>query len=352
MVRVREFVLYGVQFSDGDEVERIRWSLYEDPYELDALWRLATKARVAIYAFTEAGVNVAFGVGEAKASPPELSGIMKGAIAYPFRRDGVEQGVSEEADKLLQDLNDGSLSAETGCFIEISPPAEWAEVMNHFISNDASRGLVSLFDKDEGGQQEGLAHWLLDSLEPDGISRSPEVHEQGNVRELTDVLLTYPKGPFLIESKALSILARPDLPQRSKLARQVVGHVKKAARQLLGANKAIRKGLVITDSKGTLIEVERTQPAHLIILIPDLTLLADSDEDFMPLYIDVMEASGGFLHILDPTELLRVVQAARAIVAAGKAVTPMMALDFYLIKRTEHLIEAGHPSFDVLLRIE
>jgi hypothetical protein len=223
-------------------------------------------------------------------------------------------------------------------------------VKNFFVSSDTSRGLVWLFDKDEGGQQEALALWLLDSLEPDRAVRSPQIHEGSRVRELTDVLLTYPKGAFLVESKTLGILGRPDLPRRSRLAEQVVGHIKKATRQLLGANQGIRQGLAITDNSGRLIRVDRIQPAHLIVLIPDLPLLELSSEDWIPLYKEVMERSRGFLHILDPKELLRIVQAARTIAAPSKVLTPMMAFDSMLIQRTEHLVKIGHPSFNVLLR--
>ena len=71
-----------------------------------------------------------------------------------------------------------------------------------------------------------------------------------------------------------------------------------------------------------MIKVDRIRPAHLIILIPDLSLLKLSDEEWMPLYQEVMKASGGFLRLLDPVELLRLVQAGRAIAKAGKVITP------------------------------
>jgi hypothetical protein len=92
--------------------------------------------------------------------------------------------------------------------------------------------------------------------------------------------------------------------------------------------------------------------AHLIILIPELSLLSVSTENLMPLYQEVMQASGGFLHILDPVELLRMVQAARAIAKAGKTITPIMAFDYYLMRRAERVIEVGHPNVAQLLRME
>jgi hypothetical protein len=352
VVRVREFLLYGLQFADGDEVEPIRWSLYEETYEIEAIRRLANQTRICISVFTEIAVNVSFGVGVSEPAPAALSTLIEGVTPYPFRREGVEESVAQEADELLLGLVEGTLPQEKGCFIDVSPPADWSPVTNHLIADDASRWLISLFDTDEGGQQEALAHWLSHQLDPDGVTRSPQVHEGKAVRELTDILLTYPEGPVLIESKALSILTREALPPRSKLAAQVVKHAKKAAGQLLGANKGIRRGLAITDREGRMIKVERIRPAHLIILIPELSLLSVCAEDLMPLYQEVMQASGGFLHILDPVELLRMVQAARAISKAGKTTTPMMAFDHYLIRRAERVIEVGHPNIAQLLRME
>jgi hypothetical protein len=72
----------------------------------------------------------------------------------------------------------------------------------------------------------------------------------------------------------------------------------------------------------------------------------------MRIYHEGMETSGRFLHILDPTELFRVVQSAGAVAKTGKAVTPMMALDYYRIQRVRYVVDAGYPDIDdVLFRI-
>lgn len=352
ILRIGTFLLYGLQFADGDQEERIRWSLYEESHEIESLRSLVTETPLCIYVFTEVAVNIAFGTSVVHPPPGEFPVLLGSATPYPFRPDGVEERIAQVANEKMARLVDGTLPADEGCFVSISPPSDWNPVRNYLITNNASQSLVSLFDEDEGGQQESLAHWLSDNLDPDGAVRSPQVHSGQEIRELTDILLTYREGVFLIESKALSILSRTDLPTRSKLAANVVKHVRKAARQLVGASNSIRKGLAVTDSKGALIKVERSRPAHLIILIPDLELLRMSDEDWMSIYYEAMKASGGFLNILDPAELLRVAQAADSIAKRSKKITPMMALDYYLQQRTRHVIEVGHPDVNVLLRFD
>ena len=64
---------------------------------------------------------------------------------------------------------------------------------------------------DEGAGQEVNAWHLLESIFPEGVVRSPLVTEGSKERELTDILCYYAhdnlKGLFLVESKALSVLA-------------------------------------------------------------------------------------------------------------------------------------------------
>jgi hypothetical protein len=87
-------------------------------------------------------------------------------------------------------------------------------------------------------------------------------------------------------------------------------------------------------------------------LIPELSLLAGRGEVGIPFFQTVMQNTRGFLHILDPSELLRIVQAASMISARGKTTTSMMAFDHWLMKRAEHFVEIGHPYFHVLLRFD
>jgi len=58
----------------------------------------------------------------------------------------------------------------------------------------------------------------------------------------------------------------------------------------------------------------------------------------------------GYLHILDPAELLRVVQAAEMIFEDSEHLTKMMAFDWYLMERAKISIKSPTPYFAVLFR--
>ena len=352
VMRVRGHLLYGLLFNDGNSEDAVRWSLFEEPHELESLRALSSQIGMRLAVFNEAAVCVATSDCTVNNAPASLISLCQGVKPYPFRRDGVDTDTTDEANSRLEQLLKGTLSPSDGIFIDILPPTTWAPIKNHFITNNAASGLVSLFDADEGGQQEALAHWLLDELSPEGAIRSAQVDERGNVRELTDILLTHRYGNVLFESKALSLLSRPTLPPRDRLAQQTVSHVSKAARQLAGAARNITAGLCIMDGDRNVIKVDRAQPPHLVILIPELSLLAGREDVGLPFFQSVMRNTKGFLHILDPSELLRIVQAASMIASRGKTTTPMMAFDYWLIKRAEHLVETGHPYFNVLLRFD
>jgi hypothetical protein len=352
VIRVHEFLLYGVLFNDGDTDEAVRWSLYEKPHEIETLCVLSTHSRVRLVVFNEAAVCTTSGDCTVSSAPAAVSSLCEGVKPCPFSRSGVDAETTQEANDQLGKLIAGTLPPGEGIVLDLLPPSEWAQVNSHFITNSAASGFISLFDNNEGAQQEALAHWLLGELAPDGIFRSPQVDERGKLRELTDMLLTHRYGNILFESKALSLLLRPDLPPRARLAQQTIGHVRKAARQLAGAARNIAAGLCIMDRDGNVVRVDRDQPPHLVILIPDLTLLAESDEVGIPFYRSFMKDTNGFLHILDPCELLRIVQAGSMIAARGQETTPMMGLDYWLLQRAEHFMKCGHPAFHVLLRFD
>jgi len=164
-------------------------------------------------------------------------------------------------------------------------------------------------------------------------------------------LLSYKFGATLIESKTLSILARERLPDRTKLKRDVAGHIKKAFTQLRGAVRALRSDVPVTNLKGDMLVVERRHPAHAIVLIPDLELIEDDGTYGIDFIRDFMKETASIPHLLDISELLRVVQAAEMIVARSNAVTPMMAFDRYLMERVEQAFDAGTLCIEVLARI-
>lgn len=146
------------------------------------------------------------------------------------------------------------------------------------------------------------------------------------------------------------MLTRDNLPYRDKLTSDLVKHVSKARNQLAGGIKNLRRGLLVTDSAGTHLEIEREKPVHAIILVPDLSLLQDASEFGTEFIYEFMRATGGYLHILDPAELLRVVQAAGMIARDSDTLSEMMAFDWYLMERAKRAVRNTTPYFAVLFR--
>lgn len=170
------------------------------------------------------------------------------------------------------------------------------------------------------------------------------------MRELTDILLSHWAGAVLIESKTLSILARSRLPDRSKLIRDVAGHVEKAFNQLQGGIRQLRAGAALTRKDGLPIDVEREKPPHAIVLIPDLDLIDDPSAYGLKFITDFVRATSAIPHLLDLSELLRVVQAAEMIALRSEEATIMEAFDCYLMERAERAMKAGTLRIEVLLR--
>jgi hypothetical protein len=67
-------------------------------------------------------------------------------------------------------------------------------------------------------------------------------------------------------------------------------------------------------------------------------------------YSRIHESIGRIRHILDVSELLRIVQAAEMIAARGVQTTPMMAFDYYLLERVKKTLDAKTLCIEVLFR--
>lgn len=74
---------------------------------------------------------------------------------------------------------------------------------------------------------------------------------------------------------------------------------------------------------------------HAIVLIPEFSLIENQAQYGRTFIADFMEATGGFIHLPDVPELLRVVQAAEILSRRDSKVTPLMAFDYYLLERVE-----------------
>jgi hypothetical protein len=338
-------LLYGLRVLDDIKHPAFIWSVAESADEFRALRALSSGREGYLFLFNEAAVNVAWAPWTASGDTATLSKIA--TVAKIADHDPHHGSLHDFIENLFgRDSNSlRYISSELGLL-------PWTELQATYITNSLTESSLLLFADDEGSQQEELCHWLTDTLQPKGVWRSPQLVTETKRRELTDFLLSHSYGAFLVESKALALLQRKPLPDRAELICHIVKHVAKAVRQLGGAIRNIRAGQRITDAAGAELEIERVNPPHAIILVPDLNLLHDELSLGRPLLTTFMAKHHSFLHILDPIQLFRVAQAAHMIAARGEKATVIEALDCYLMRRFEHALESEGPDFDVILRIE
>jgi len=347
LARVSGRLLYAFTAYDDPSKPAMLWSVVENEAEVAALQGLVSDEPSSIFLFNELALNVAWST--VKASfPSEVNGWINtatlGKVDY--------MAIAKKADDLLERALKGTTNPDELLSAEIVFINKWHAVFNHFITSHGCDSPVDLFSRDEGGQQEQLAVWLTDSLHPRGVHRSPQIPKGNGTRELTDILISHEYGALLIESKALTVFNRNTLPDRAKLAKDISQHVEKAVRQLRGSIRRLKDGAPVTTQAGSSIDVEWSKPAHAIILIPEFDLIENRKNYGLAFIADFMEATGGFIHLLDLAELLRVVQAAEMISRGSEQVTPLMALDYYLMERAERTHNAGTLCIQVLLRMQ
>ncbi len=339
-------LLYALKVCDDGDDGGILWSVTEREEELCGIRGLARGEPLVAFLFNELAVNVAW-------LDLPVSNALDRLLTWA---DDAALGRVDHAAMLatvkpmIERLDRSDTTIDDWLVLEIGGKSDWNAVHNHFITAGASSSLIHLFDDDEGNQQEQLGIWLTDNLHPLGVHNSPQIPKGNGTRELTDILLSHEFGAILIESKTLSVLAREQLPDRAKLKRDVAAHIDKAFNQLRGAIRKLKANVPVTSLKGETLIVERERPAHAIVLIPDLDLVEDRATYGVGFMRNFMEATGGLPHLLDISELLRVVQAAEMIAALSKTTTPMMAFDYYLTRRAENAIDAGTLCVEMLLR--
>jgi len=337
-------LLYGLLIFDDPAGPALLWSIMERAEEQQALFRLAEGENCQVFLFNELAINVAW-----TAIPLNLSSSRLGSLAASAGLGKIDHStMGATLDHVISRARKGDATDPELMVVDIPLVTDWRMVKNTLITNQALASHLDQFDLDEGRQQEKLITWLTDNLKPSVSIDQPQVQRGKKLRELTDALLSYPLGTFIFESKALALLNRPMLPDRATLSKNILGHINKAAGQLKGAVRQLKAAADIMDEAGKVWPVERTHPIHGIILIPDLRLLPEKfGAEIMS---DFMAATGGYIHILDPSELLRIIQTTEEFVrrSESQTITPMMAFDSRLMVRAEHCIEAGSLNVEIL----
>lgn len=340
-------LVYALTIYDDVLKPVMLWSVVESEAEVKALKKLVAGEACPIFLFNELALNVAWATFHANFD----AGLQDWVSSATLGKVNYDE-IAEQVNDFLEQVFRGSTAANKLYSADIALIEPWMPVRNHFITSHATDSPIDLFNPDEGAQQEQLAVWLTDNLQPLGVHHSPQIPKGNGRRELTDILISYGHGAFLVESKTIAILNRETLPDRATLTKDVSQHVSKAVRQLQGAIRRIKNGAPVTTLAGAPIDVEKSWPMHAIVLIPELSLIEKKYCYGSEFIADFMGTTGGFIHLLDLAELLRVVQAAEMISDRGTEITPLMAFDYCLMERAQQARDAGTLCIRVLLRFQ
>lgn len=341
-------LLYGVKINDDPSSPSLIWSILENENEIKALTDMANRKKCKIHLFNELAVNVVSNQLYIS-MPPFFDDYMSNILIETIYDHNI---FIQKVTKIFDQLVKGNINNNDIFQINLNIASPWEAIKAHYVTNSISHSTIDLFNFDEGNQQEHLAIWLTDNLQPSGAHHSPQIIKKNLPRELIDVLLSYEYGSFLIESKTLTVFNQELLPSQTKLAKNITKHIKKAISQLKGAIKQLKNEVTVMKANGEEIIVERSKPMHAIVLLPDLGLIQEDISYKSDLIQDFLQDAGGFIHFLDIAELLRVVQAAEMIASMNQKTTPMMAFDYYLMERVKKCQEVGKLNIEVLLRVE
>jgi len=337
---------YALYVEDDPDNGAFLWSVLANGDEVAAINDLSTHNNCAIYLFNEACTNCAWASATIKIDGSAL------ALANNSPCDDPNPSLySSEISSILDRVGSGSANNVIRSGVSIT--TDWKPLSSTFILNGVRSAALNLLVDNEGTHQEQLAHALLGDLSPKGAYLNTMLHDPSGNKEFMDVVLTHEYGTILLESKSLSIFEqRTALPPRSKLTKNIKKAVNKAFKQLTGAARTLSKDITVFNESGEPIELERNQPIHAIILVPDLALLANDSQEWFASIAAFMKKTGGFLHILDTVQLFRMSQAASMISKAAEKSTPMMAFHFYLMERAKAVSKSGSIDFDMVLLLQ
>lgn len=220
---------YAVAIPDDPDDYAYVWSMIENDDEITALHTLLDGSPCSLHLFNEIAINVA-------STTAQFDGDLA-AVARELRTGGhIQKGAQPQkvptADVVdgINALHRGTGERHCGWRLNAELNQTWDHATTFYYSNGHTSTFLSLFDANDGAQQEALCLWLTDAFAPQGAHLNPVVTREqgGQSRELCDVLLTFEGYSFVIESKALAVLTRPKVPTRNELRGDVVRHVGKA----------------------------------------------------------------------------------------------------------------------------
>lgn len=341
---------YAVSIPDDPRDPAYAWSTIDTDDEVAALRALLHGKRGTLDLFNEIAVNVASTIVHFEGVALVERELADGQRLTKTTPPGIPKARVLDA----IDAMHGGTQEQSGWRLTATLGERWSHPTTWYYSNGNTASFLSLVDSDDGSQQESLCLWLTDAFAPQGAYLNPQVTAgpAARTRELCDVLLTSAGHTVLVESKALAVLTRRRLPTRDELHGDVVKHIQKAAKQVSGAARYLRMGHRVTDQRGQNVAVDRDKPLHLIVLIPDLTMLSAADNLGREFLAEQILKHECYFHVLDPTQLLRLVQAATTVARCRPRISEIDALNWCLVKRLERALDHDSPAFDMIFRFD
>ncbi len=211
----------------------------------------------------------------------------------------------------------------TECFLR-----NWNNVNNTIVGISEAHKL-NISNINEGGIFEKQVWASMETLFNYDLFLNPEIIENNKKRELTDILAFYEYGVFLLETKALGVLALDKEQSMDRKVSNIQKQIRKAISQLVGANKKIAKNIQIVSGKGTEIKFNRNIIPHCIVLVSELLPFGEWEDLEMEM-MKTMVDENIYLHILDFREFMNFIKA-----AGGKK----EYFDYYLMHRAEKFAE-------------
>lgn len=340
---IQNRLLYILRIWDDNEHPACLWSILERDDEYDALMMLVKGGTCQLFLFNELSITIAWKAFEFKESF-ELFQIISKCVRGPVKQDSFHKDVSIYLNEIYSGEKKDYL------LFEIDNNDDWNFTHSSYITNQIQTSSLDISNDIEGNYQEQIALWLVDNIHPEGAFHSPQIPQGNGKREFTDLLLSYDKGCFLFESKALSILSRESLPTRAELIDDATKHIEKALKQLKGGIRHLHNGIQVFSKQGNEIQIERTKPAHCIIIVSDLSLIPINSLIDLKVIKDFMRETKSYIHLVDPSELKRIVQAANMIASSNKSITIIKAFDYYLLERAKISIQKETLNIEVLYK--
>ncbi len=248
-------------------------------------------------------------------------------------------------DLLSQSLDNFQFSLDSNCLFISTPKLiktlvvngiidNWQIMQNTFIGINED-AVIKISDSFEGKILELEAMVLMGSLFGEYIWRSPQIFNNGQQRELIDILAYSEYGIFLIEAKALGIInSAEDVPMDRKVA-NLKKDISKAIKQLVGATKSITRNTRIYSFEKNEIVFKRTLLPHGIVLVSNLLPFGNWDETIQAL-LEAMLKVKIYIHVMDMSEFTRFI---------GYSKGDKNKFDYFLIERIENFVK--NPSLAI-----